>query len=261
MYKGIDISKYQGIVDFSKVKQAMDFVIVRAGYTGYGTGEFVVDPYFKINAEGCKSVGIPFGAYWFSQAVNVEEAIKEADIIIELVKPYGPEYPIFIDTELSGAPNNAGRADNLNVEVRTSVVEAFCKRIEEHGYYAGYYCSRSWSTSKLNAKRMSKYDLWLADWTNYGDGFKPVTANSYGIWQYTSSGTCPGINGRVDLNYSYKDYPYIIANAGLNGFTDKPEQIEFSDVIIKDITNGDVEKFKDLAESLEVSDNLEVVKG
>lgn len=256
MFKGIDISKYQGEIDFSKVKKDVDFVIIRVGFTGYGSGDFNLDPKFKQNVDGCVSNNIPFGFYWFSQAINTNEAAAEADFVISNIKNYKPKYPIFIDSEYSGASNNSGRADSLSTSERTAIVKTFCETVESYGFYSGYYCSRSWSITKLEPSKLVAFDFWVADWGNYSNGNKPSTVNSYGIWQYSNSGSCSGISGRVDMNYSYKDYPSIIVENNLNGFGSVENTLK--DITVTDISKGDVEKFKQLAIELKVENNFKI---
>lgn len=257
MVKGIDISKYQGDIDFSKVKNDVDFVIIRAGYTGYGSGTQEIDSKFYANIQGCESNKIPFGVYWFSQATNIQEAEAEAETVYSLIKDHKLQYPIFIDTEMSGAPNNTGRADSLTKEMRTKIVKAFCEKIESYGYYSGFYCSRSWLTSNLNAGELAPFDLWLADWNDYGNDSYPSAVHSYGIWQFTSFGSCAGVNGRVDMNYAFKDYPNIMIDNNLNGYG--KDNVQLEDIMITDLSSGDVENFKNLAKELKVEDNFRVI--
>lgn len=193
---GIDVSKWNGEIDWDKVKAAgVEFAIVRAGYRGSKTGSLVEDPYFKTNMKGAAASGIPVGVYFFTQAVNEVEAVEEASAVIELVREYELEFPIFIDTE--GAGGN-GRADGLDVETRTLVCEAFCRTIENAGYEAGVYASHWWYLNMVQVEQLERYFIWLAEYkseTNY--------ARKYGMWQYTSKGQVDGIDGNVDMNIYY----------------------------------------------------------
>ena len=212
MAVGIDISKYQGKVDFNKLKSYCNFVIIRAGYTGYGDGKQHGDPYFLINMAGAKAAGMPWGAYWFTQAINEDEARAEARYMIGLIKDQKPEYPIYIDTELSGAPSLSGRADRISKEQRTAVVKAFCDEIEANGYFAGFYCSESWWHNNIDGNSLSRYTAWIAKWS----AKQPNCP--YAIWQYKNDAVLPGVKNVVDMNKTSIDFPTIIKAKGLNGW-------------------------------------------
>ncbi len=205
IYYGIDVSYYQRNVNWTKVKKSgkVDFAILRAGYRGYGSGTLVEDGELAKHLMGTKSNNIKIGLYFFTQAINKEEAKQEALYVISLIKKYGikVKYPIAIDTEISN-PNADGRADNLSVSTRTEVVKEFCKTIKKAGYKPAIYASTSWLNNKLDMSKLSGYDVWVA---HYGVS-KPKYTGKYTMWQYTSSGSVDGINGNVDMNYCYKRY-------------------------------------------------------
>lgn len=194
---GIDVSKWNGEIDWDRVRNAgVEFAIVRAGYRGSVTGSLVEDPCFAANMKGAAASGVPVGVYFFTQAVNEVEAVEEASVVLQLVKEYSLDYPIFIDTE--GAGGN-GRADGLDAETRTLVCEAFCRTIENAGYKAGVYGSRNWYNNNLYTDRLdSDYCIWLAEYRSV-----PLYQGYYQIWQYTSKGKVDGIDGNVDMNISY----------------------------------------------------------
>ena len=194
---GIDVSKWNGDIDWDKVRNAgVEFAIIRAGYRGSVTGSLVEDPYFAANIKGATASGIPVGVYFFTQAVNEVEAVEEASAVLRLVKEYRLDYPIFIDTE--GAGGN-GRADGLDAETRTLVCEAFCRTIENAGYSAGVYGSRNWYNNNLYTDRLDNdYYIWLAEYRSV-----PLYQGYYQMWQYTSKGKVDGISGNVDMNISY----------------------------------------------------------
>lgn len=238
MAMGIDISKYQGKVDFNKLKNHCNFVIIRAGYTGYGDGVQHGDPYFLVNMAGAKAAGMPWGAYWFSQAINEDEARAEARYMMGLIKDQKPEYPIYIDTESSGASGFSGRADLLTKEQRTAVVRAFCEEIESAGYFAGFYCSESWYHNNIAGKTLSeRYTAWVAKWS----AKEPNC--TYAMWQYSNSGSVPCINGRVDLNKTSVDFPTIIKAKGLNGW---PTEDKLGDYIKIHATGSDMKKLLEI---------------
>lgn len=193
---GIDVSKWNGVIDWDRVRSAgVEFAIVRAGYRGSVTGSLVEDPYFVANMRGASASGVPVGVYFFTQAVNEVEAVEEASAVIRLVREYNLEYPIFIDTE--GAGGN-GRADSLDPETRTLVCEAFCRTIENAGYRAGVYASRNWYNNNLYTNRLDNYFIWLAEYRSV-----PIYQGYYQMWQYTSKGEIDGISGNVDMNIYY----------------------------------------------------------
>lgn len=194
---GIDVSKWNKEIDWDKVKNAgVQFAIIRAGYRGSVTGSLVEDPMFVTNMKGAQAAGIPVGVYFFTQAVDEREAVEEASAVIELIRDYRLNYPVFIDTE--GAGGN-GRADSLDAETRTLVCEAFCRTIENAGYTAGVYASRNWYNNNLQTARLENYHIWLAEYRSV-----PLYQGYYKTWQYTSKGKVDGIEGRVDMNITYE---------------------------------------------------------
>ena len=193
---GIDVSKWNNITDWEVVKaEGVDFVIIRCGYRGSSSGWLVEDPDFFKNLEGAKAAGIKVGVYFFTQAVDIVEAVEEASMVVSLLGDKKLEYPVFIDTE--GAGGN-GRADGLDAATRTAVVNAFCRTIENAGLTSGVYASRYWYLNNLNMEDMEDWKIWLAEYRD-----TPGYEGKHDMWQYTSSGTVAGIEGRVDLNVSY----------------------------------------------------------
>lgn len=195
---GIDVSKYQGDIDWKAVKASgVQFVIIRCAYRGYGSGVLVEDVKFKQNLAGAKAVGLDIGIYIFSQAVNDVEAVEEASTCLNYLNGMKIKYPIFIDIETSGGQGD-GRADNLTVEQRTNVAIAFCETIKNAGYKPGVYANKNYLTNKMDASKLSKYYIWLAQYAE-----KPTYTGGYDMWQYTSKGNVAGISGNVDMNLSY----------------------------------------------------------
>lgn len=193
---GIDVSKWNGDIDWDRVKDAgVEFAIIRAGYRGSVTGSLVEDPRFVANIRGAAASGIPVGVYFFTQAVNEVEAVEEASVVLQLIREYNLDYPVFIDTE--GAGGN-GRADGLDPETRTLVCEAFCRTIANAGYTAGVYASRNWYNNNLYTQKLENYCIWLAEYRSV-----PLYQGYYQMWQYTSKGQIDGISGNVDMNVSY----------------------------------------------------------
>ena len=194
---GIDVSKWNGEIDWDKAKNAgVEFAIIRAGYRGSVTGSLVEDPYFHTNMKGAAASGIPVGVYFFTQAVNEVEAVEEASAVLRLVEEYKLTYPIYIDSEGAGGD---GRADGLDAETRTLVCEAFCRTISNAGYQAGVYASRNWLNHNLYMDRLDQYQTWLAEYRSV-----PLYQGYYQMWQYTSKGKINGIKGNVDINIRYE---------------------------------------------------------
>lgn len=196
---GIDVSKYNGYIDWDRVKASgVDFCIIRCGYRGSTTGAIVEDPYFRANIAGATAAGIKVGVYFFTQATNNVEAIEEASAAVNLVEGYKLSYPIFIDSEGAGG---RGRADNLDANARSDILQTFCETVRNSGYNAGVYASKNWYNNRLDITRLSADNvIWLAEYSDavsYG--------GTYQMWQYSSNGSVDGIEGRVDMNLSYLD--------------------------------------------------------
>ena len=204
MYKGIDVSKWQGTIDWGKVKAAgVQFAMLRGGY---GKNSDQIDAYFEINYKAAKKAGVPVGVYHYSYAQSVEDAKKEAQFCISYLKGKTLEYPIAFDIE------DKTQAILTN-ERRTEIVKAFCEAMEKAGFYVVIYSSKDWLVNKLNMSKLRAYDVWVAQWAN-----ECTYSGNYGMWQYSDKGKVNGINGYVDLDRAYKNYPSIIKAAGLNGY-------------------------------------------
>lgn len=202
--KGIDVSTWQNKIDWAKVKKAgIEFALIRAGYGRY---ENQIDDRFKENVNGAKAAGIPIGAYWYSYAKSASEAKQEANVFLKIIKGIKFEFPVYFDIE-----DNSQK--DLGKNQLTEITKAFCSTVEAAGYYVGIYSSLSWLNNNLNMSALP-YDVWVAQWNDVCQ-----YSGNYGVWQYTSKGSVSGISGSVDMNMAYQDYPEIIKNAGLNGFT------------------------------------------
>lgn len=198
---GIDISWCQTQVDWSKVKT--DFAIIQAGG---GRVKNKKDDMFESHYAGAKSAGIPVGAYWFSRALTVDEAIAEADIFISILNGKQFEYPVYMDVEVQ-------KQLDLGKDKLSEIVKAFIERVEKAGYWGGLYISRSHLQTYITDYVKNRFALWIAEW-----GTKLNYNGNVGIWQRSESGTVDGITGNVDLDVSYIDYLEKIRAKGLNGF-------------------------------------------
>ncbi len=197
---GIDISKYQGDVDFNMVKNSgVEFVIIRVGYRGTETGVIKEDPYFEKNIQKALAAGLKVGVYFFSVATTEDEALEEAAWTISRVKGYNLTYPIAFDFETF-----KDRAKNLTNEERTNNALTFLSYIEQQGYKSMMYTYISAYSSKFDSNQFFGYKTWIAHYIH-----KKNTTTSYAgkfyMWQYASDGHVPGIKGRVDMNIAY--YP------------------------------------------------------
>lgn len=216
--KGIDVSQWQGTIDWGKVKAAgIEFAMIRAGW-----GQNNIDAQFKRNISECNRVGIPCGIYWFSYAYTEAMAIREAEYALAAVEPYKLEYPIAFDWEGDSCNYAVKNGVKPTKALASAMARAFCKRIEQGSYYAMVYTNPAYLSQYYDADIPKEFDIWLAQWPSNPDpATKPAQAG--GIWQYTSSGSVNGISGRVDMDAAYYDYPGIIADNGLNQPAAPPE--------------------------------------
>lgn len=210
--RGLDVSEFQGTVDWNQVKNAgYQFAMLRAGY-GFST----IDRQFRRNAAECNRIGLPAGAYWFCYATSPEAAVIEADGCVNAILPYRFEYPICYDIEQASIDYAAGQGVTITPALAAEIVRAFCDRIEERGYYAMYYSNRNFIRTYLPADLSQRYALWYAFYNSQFD------ETDCGIWQSTNQGSVPGITGNVDLDTGFIDYPAIIRQAGLNYLGNTP---------------------------------------
>lgn len=215
MAKGIDVSQWQGKIDWQMVKT--DFVIIRAGYGRLSSQK---DTEFENNYAGAKARGIPCGAYWFSYATTPDDARAEADACLSVIQGKQFEYPIYFDVE-------DRRILDLGKNAVSNIIRAFMDKLEKAGYFAGLYMSAIDLTAYADEDVRRRYAIWVADYNTE----KPDYSGAYGLWQKSSTGKIDGINGNVDLDEAFENYPDIIKKAGLNGL-DPDKKDHFLTVII-----------------------------
>lgn len=203
---GIDVSEWQGDIDWSAV--TADFAIIRAGY---GRLEKQKDEKFEQNYSGAKAAGIPIGAYWYSYATTVEEAVKEAEVCLKVIAGKRFEYPIYIDIEEQ-------RTLSLGKAAVSAIIRAFLDKVESAGYWVGLYMSASPLSAYVSESVRNRYAVWVAHYRVS----KPGYSGSYGMWQKSSNGSVPGISGNADLDECYVDYPKLIKESGCNGYAPEP---------------------------------------
>lgn len=214
-YVGIDVSVWNTSVNWNKVKAAgVDFVMIRVGYRGYGSaGNMVEDRMFKTHMEGAIHAGLDVGVYFYTQAITEQEAVAEANFVLERIKNYKLTYPIAFDIEKAEVenPGDVPRTEKLTNKQRTDITLAFCNTIKAANYFPIIYSNKSFLEDKLETNRLSDYHIWLAHWVQNTDYDKP-----YSIWQYSETGTVEGIQGNVDLDIGFFDYPAYLKENGWN---------------------------------------------
>ena len=194
--KGIDVSQYNTITDWDAVKKSgVEFVMLRTGYRGYTKGGLVEDKKFKENAAAAAKAGINLGVYFVTQAINVQEAIEEADWVVGLMKETGLNFTWPVALDLEDAGSLEARTVDLRVEERTEIIIAFCERIKEYGYKPMLYSAIRWYLEEMDLSQLTEYNKWFAQYFN-----RPFFPYEFQVWQYTSSGKVDGISGNVDLN-------------------------------------------------------------
>lgn len=197
---GVDVSEFQGDIDWEQVKQAgIDFAFIRIGYRTYGDGIVTYDSAFQRNIEGARAAGIKVGAYFYSQATTADEAVDEADHVIDALAPYKIDYPVVYDWEL--IYHDDARTDDVTVEGLADCCVAFCERVKYAGYTPMIYQNTGTAMHKLDLPRVKDYDFWLAEYSE-----KPSFYYDFRIWQYSNTGQIPGIAGDVDLNICFEPY-------------------------------------------------------
>ncbi len=198
--KGIDVSRYQGAIDFNKVKaDGYSFVIMRVGTSRGGK-----DANFETYYENAKKAGLDLGCYYYTYAASAVEAKREAKEVLGYIEGKSFNYPVFFDFEFSNLMNYS------RVDENTNMINTFCKYIKRGGYYPGVYTSNSIYNNFLDKRTLGvKWDFWVASYLDNTYNSSKYS-KSFSIWQYSSNGVVNGINARVDLNVAYVDYPAII---------------------------------------------------
>lgn len=213
--KVLDVSKYQPNIDYGACAKDIDGVILRCGLTYWGKQDKAIDECFEKHYAGFKAVGVPVGVYYYSAADSVEQAKLEASKCLDIIRGKKLEFPVYFDME------NNERQGGLSGAQLYEIADAFLSIVEAAGYFVGFYSYSAFIQKMGNTyfnKLKGKYSIWLAD-------YRKTPANyTRDMWQYTSSGSVAGIVGRVDMSHCYKDFPSIIKNAGLNGYSKQSVQ-------------------------------------
>lgn len=201
--QGLDVSIYQGDIEWDKVKEAgFDFVIIRCGFRGYVTASVNADANFRSNIQGALDAGLKVGVYFFSQAVDTQEALEEANFVLDLIDGYDVEFPVVYDWEVViDKDGDPVRTAEIEPEQLTANALVFCERIKMAGYTPMIYCNKKTAVWKYDLSMLDGIDIWLAEYSD-----TPTYFYDFAMWQYSSKGQVPGIEGNVDLNIAFKDF-------------------------------------------------------
>lgn len=235
--KGIDVSKFQGTIDWKKVDASgIDFVLIRAGF---GNEISQRDLNFEENVKGALANDLHVGAYWFSYAISPEDARKEADVFKKVLAPYKGklDFPVAFDYEYDSMEYSKKQGVNPTNALIDSIAHAFMDSMKADGWFVNLYTNCDFIRSgRFTTSTIKAYDLWLADYTGAPD-------YPCGIQQTGSQGTLPGISGNVDMDVAFKDYPTIIKAGGYNGYP-KPVDFKCDTSCDMTLTRGQAYEFK-----------------
>ena len=232
---GVDLSKHNGVVDWSLLKKVVDFAIIRAGY---GREISQIDTQFENNYKNALKNDVPIGCYWYSYAVSVAEIEKEMDVFLKVIEGKQFEYPVFIDIEEK-------TQSNLKDSFINSMISTALTKLEKAGYFAGVYSYDSFF-KKISKENQEKYTLWVANISR-----TPQVPIRTDIHQYTFTGKVSGVNGNVDMNKTTIDYPSIIKSKGFNGFKATAENTSYH----YDVNNDGAVDKKDLSDLTDFLEN------
>lgn len=197
---GTDISRYQGTVDFYALKDAgIDFVMLKVGGRGYSSGTVTIDECFADNIEKATNAGLGIGLYFYSQAVTVEEAAEEANVVLDAIGEYKITYPIGYDMEF--VDNDTARIEGLSKADKTNIAKTFMDAISAKGYRPSLYGNKEWLIKEVDLTKLSGYEVWLSQ-----PGDLPDYPYKFSMWQYSTSGKVNGITGPANLNICFVDY-------------------------------------------------------
>lgn len=205
MLRGIDVSEHQGVISWPQVKGNIDYALLRVGYGDNVDNQD--DKQWRRNVEECVRLGIPFGVYVYSYATSVEQAKSEAEHVLRLVEGYKLDYPVYLDMEDSAQ-------SNLSAATLGDIAETFADIIEASGHWCGIYANQNWWDNKLVDPRFARWTKWIAQYPSEVDNYSKWDNGVYAMWQYCSDGSIAGINGNVDMNVSYKNFPVEINSDG-----------------------------------------------
>ncbi len=192
---GVDVSEHQWEIDWQAASRVIDFAYIRLGYRGYTEGGLFLDPWYEKNITGAAAAGLDTGVYFFSQAVNVSEAIEEANYVIEHLRGFRINMPVIYDWE---HVEQEARTDEMTEQGMTECAFAFCRTIENAGYDAGVYFNRKLGYHGFDLSRLADYAFWVSVPGNYPDYYYACE-----FWQCSFTASVPGISGEADLNMRF----------------------------------------------------------
>ncbi len=197
-HKGIDVSKFQGEIDWSQVAgDGVEFAFIRVGSRAYGSsGQLLEDERFDENIKGAQAAGIKVGVYFYTQAITEEEVLEEAQYVLDKIEPYSLDCPVVFDVEKTDS--SGGRMNSLTAQERTEFTKLFCDTIKNAGYRPMIYYNLNWGMMALDLSQLEEYDKWFASWSS--TLYYPY---EYKVWQYTKKGHVQGIGGEVDMSISF----------------------------------------------------------
>ena len=210
-FKGVDVSSWQGEIDWDAVKAAgFDFAILRVGFRGQTEGTVYEDERFEENYAGAVAAGLQVGAYFYSQAVTQEEAREEADFVLETLSGRSLQFPVAFDWEpadeagvaaAGASSDDPARTEQTTPEDVTAFTNVFCERIAAGGYEPCYYTNKSMGYTTFDLEALENYPIWYAEYQPY-----PSFYYDFAIWQYTNAAEVPGIPEAADLNIAFRAF-------------------------------------------------------
>ena len=196
---GIDVSSHQEEIDWAAVAASgVDYAMIRVGYRGYDQGGLHIDAYAEANLQGALDAGLPVGVYFYSQAISVEEAREEANMLLDFIRDWDITYPVVFDWEWVGADARTAEVSGRTV---TDCTLAFCRMVQEAGYKPAFYFNQDLAQNTFRLRELQEFDFWL-------DQYQDAMTFAYDVdmWQYSCTGRVAGITGDVDLNLCFKSY-------------------------------------------------------
>lgn len=202
-YKIIDVSEFNGVINWKNVAKSCDGAIIRVGYRGYSAGTLKEDERARINLKEASEAGVPIGVYFFTQAITEAEAREEAKFTINMIKGYKIALPVFIDSE-DATDDYRGRADHnkLSRADRTAIIKAFCEEVQKEGYAGGVYAGEWWLNTFLYADKLTNFYLWVAKYSSIEPNINSNTI-TWDAWQYASTAIIDGVAGYCDVSEFY----------------------------------------------------------
>ncbi len=201
-YVGVDISKHTGKVYFPSLKAAgVDYVMIRLGSRGYSTGQITLDENFKENIEGAIEAQLDVGIYFYSQAISQDEAVQEANFVVQNLEPYRGKVKYPIAFNMGFVSNDKSRIEGLSREDKTAVSVSFLDAVRAAGYVPMVYGDKEWLIKEVDLTKLQDYDVWLSQEEEI-----PDYPYRYAMWQYNTDGVLNGIDGGADLNICFVNY-------------------------------------------------------